>query len=103
MSYKRGNYLKAKEELWKFTDFKFSFAKVGCGLGYPLIICKCWISFVRLGIYFANFEWLFQILNFHLQRLVVVWGTLSLLFANRWISFVRLGIILRILNGYPKF
>ncbi len=30
---------------------------------------------------FANFEWLFQILNFHLQRLVVVWDTLSL-FAN---------------------
>ncbi len=43
-----------------------------------------------------------QISSFHLQRLVVVWGTLSL-FANVGYHLLDLVFILQILNGYSKF
>ncbi len=41
-----------------------SFAKVDYGLGCFPIIFRCWISFVELGIYFSQFEWLLKILIF---------------------------------------
>jgi hypothetical protein len=56
-------------------NLEFSFAKVGYGFGYFPISYRCWISFIELGIYLAKLEWLLEILNFHLQRLIMVWGT----------------------------
>jgi hypothetical protein len=52
--------------------FRFSFVQVICGLKYFPIICKCWISYAKLNIYFVKLEWLLKILNFKLQKLILV-------------------------------
>jgi hypothetical protein len=56
-------------------NLEFSFAKVGYGLEYFPISDRCWNHLLNLVFILAKLEWLLEILNCHLQRLIMVWGT----------------------------
>jgi hypothetical protein len=62
-------------------------------LGHFPISCKCWISCIELNIYSVKLQWLLETLNFHLQRLIMVWGTFP--------SFLNVGY--HLLNWYLLF
>jgi hypothetical protein len=59
-----------------FKDLEFLIAKVDSGFQKFPTICKCWIRTWYLFCRTLNEN--LEILNFHLQRLVLVWKTLGL-------------------------